>query len=475
MENRGGGGGLHVVMFPWLAMGHFIPFLHLSKSLASRGHHVSFLSTPKNLSRLPKIPLHLSPLIDLITLTFPQTPNLPDQSESSMDIPHQKSQFLKIAFDSLKPQIADFLEKTSPRPDWIVYDYASHWLPPIASERGVAAAYFSLFNAANMAFIGPPSMLLKEEYARTTLEDFTVVPRWITVASDVVYRRHEVAKFMEGSEGNESGVSDLERFGVSVGESDVVLIRTCVEFEPDWYRIVCELYGNKPVVPVGFLPPILVSSEEREESDVRWVKIKSWLDNQRVNSVVYVAFGTEATLSQDELAGLAIGLEKSGLPFFWVLRKQTVSTRDELGMLPDGFLDQVKNRGIVYVEWAPQVEILGHPAIGSFLTHCGWNSLIEGLSFGRVPILFPVLNDQGLNARLLHGKKLGVEIPRNEWDGSFTSESVAESVRLATVGEEGESLRANVREAKGLFGDKIINDRYVESFVRYFVENRKSK
>ncbi|KAI8550240.1 hypothetical protein RHMOL_Rhmol06G0089200 [Rhododendron molle] len=190
-----------------------------------------------------------------------------------------------------------------------------------------------------------------------------------------------------------------------------------------------------------------------------WGEIEGWLEKQRVNSVVYVALGTEATLSQDELTGLALGLERSRLPFFWVFRKPPGSTRDQLEMLPYGFINQVMDQGRVYVDWAPQAGILSHPAIRGFLTtHCGWNSGIEGLSYGRVLILFPVMNDQGLNARSLTGKNLGVEIPRNEWDGTFTSDSVSDSVRLAMTSEEGETLRANAREAKFLFGDKDINE-----------------
>ncbi|KAA8538193.1 hypothetical protein F0562_027801 [Nyssa sinensis] len=438
---------LHVVMFPWLAIGHLIPFLHLSKCLAQKGHRVSFISTPRNLQRLPQIPPDLAPLIHLIPFPMPLVHNLPDHAESSMDIPYQKAQFLKMAFDLLKSPLATFLETTSPIPDWIVYDYASHWLPPLAAKLGVSRAYLGLFSAATMAFIGPPWALLSDEYARTAAEDFTVVPKWVPFQSDVVYHLYEVMKYFEGSEGNESGASDMERFGVSIGESDVVVIRSCVELEPEWFNLICELY-RKPVVSVGFLPPLPVNDES--EDDGKWVGAKKWLDKQSVNSVVYVALGTEATLTQLELTQLALGLEQSGLPFFWVVRKPPGSTQDVSDMLPNGFEKRIKARGVIYLEWAPQVKILGHPAIGGFLTHCGWNSIIEGLGFGRVLILFPVMNDQGLNARLLQGKKVGVAVPRNEQDGSFTSDSVAESVRLAMVREEGESFRTNAREIRGM-------------------------
>lgn len=463
---------LHVVMFPWVAIGHLIPFLHLSKILAQKGHQVSFISTPRNIERLPKIPPDLSPKINLVTFPFPKVHNLPDEAESSMDIPHHKAQFLKIAFDMLKSPLVDFLKNTRPQPDWIVYDYASHWLPSIAGELGILRGYFSLFSAACMAFLGPPSLLVSGEDGRLKGEDFTIVPKWIPFQSDVVYRLHEVIKYVDGSAGNESGASDSVRFGASVGGSDLVLFRTCVEFEPEWFNLVCELYPI-PVVPVGVLPP----DNDDFGNEEKWVFIKEWLDKQRVNSVVYVALGSEAILSQDELCELALGLEKCGLPFFWVLRKPPGSTQDEsqLPPLPDGFVERVKSRGVVHKGWVPQVKILSHSAIGGFLTHCGWNSVIEALGYGRVLILFPVMNDQGLNARLLKGKKVGVEIPRNERDGAFTSDSVADSVRIAMVSQEGESVRANAREMRGLFGHGIRNGNCIDNFVSHLINMRKSQ
>ncbi|KAL8231968.1 hypothetical protein R6Q57_001746 [Mikania cordata] len=456
---------LHIVMFPWLAMGHLIPFFHFSKILAQKGHQISYISTPRNLERIPKIPPELSHIIKLVPLPFPKVENLPELAESSMDIPYQKAQFLKIAFDQLEEFTLTFLQTTT-RVDWIIFDYASHWLPALASKFGVSTAYFCLFSAATQAFLGPPSLLSNDTLLRSTAEDFCRVPEWVPFESDVMFRLHEVIKYTEGAVGNESGVSDTIRFLVSIDSCDLVLFRTSYEFEPEWLDLVCELY-QKPVIPIGVLPPSLETNEFDDYEN--WHHIKKWLDEQQANSVVFVALGSEAVLSQVELSELAIGLERSGLPFFWVIRKSII----ESTQLPDGFLERVKGRGVVSVEWVPQVRILGHPSIGGFLTHCGWNSAIEGLSFGRVLIFFPVMNDQGLNVRLLSGKKLGVEIPRDMIDGSFTSDSVSESIKLAIVSEEGKELRANARKLKGLFGDQSKNDAYVDACVKHLVKMRK--
>ncbi|KAF5768993.1 putative soyasaponin III rhamnosyltransferase [Helianthus annuus] len=458
--------GLHIVMFPWLAMGHLIPFFHFSKILAQKGHQISFISTPRNLDRIPKIPPKLSHNIKLVSLPFPKVESLPEHAESSMDIPYQKAQFLKIAFDLLEPLLLTFLQTSTPRVDWIIFDYASHWVPSLASRLGVSTAYFSLFTAATQAFLGPPSLLLNAgQVTRSAAEDYCRVPEWVPFKSDIVYRLHEVTKYTEGAVGNESGTSDTIRFLASIDGCDLVLFRTSYEFEPEWFDLVCELY-QKPVIPIGVLPPSL---ENDDGIDENWDLIKKWLDEQQANSVVYVALGSEAVLSQIELSELALGLERSGLPFFWVIRKSIT----ESAQLPNGFLERIKGHGVVNIGWVPQVRILSHSSIGGFLTHCGWNSAIEGLTFGRVLIFFPVMNDQGLNVRLLSGKKLGVEIPRNVKDGSFTSDSVAESIKLAMVSEEGEALRENAREMKVVFGNKSKNDHYIDASINHLVKMRK--
>ncbi|EOY15483.1 UDP-Glycosyltransferase superfamily protein [Theobroma cacao] len=460
---------LHIVMFPWLAMGHFIPFFRLSKLLAQRGHRISFVSTPRNLSKLPKIPSNLSSQITLVSFPLPEVPNLPSLAESSMDITHNQQQPLKHAFDLLQPLLTSFLE--SSKPDWIIYDYASHWLPSVAAQLGVSRAFFAVFTAACLSFLGPPSALINGgDGARSTADDFTKVPKWVPFESNLAYRLHEITKYVERTDEDTFGPPDTVRFGVTIQESDVVVIRSSDEFEPDWFNLLRQLF-EKPVTPVGFLPPIL--EEDEIQKDEKWVVVKEWLDKQRVNSVVYVALGTEVHLSKEELSDLAMGLEKSGLPFFWVLKKSPGSSQSELDMLPDGLEERVKGRGFVHLGWVPQVKILSHESIGGFLTHCGWNSVIEALGLGRVLIMFPVLNDQGLNARLLHERKVGVEIPRNEIDGSFTSDEVAESVRLAVVEESGQSLRETVQAIKSYFGDKGRNDGYVDKFVRQLEENRK--
>ncbi|KZV31648.1 hypothetical protein F511_00452 [Dorcoceras hygrometricum] len=452
---------LHIVMFPWLAIGHLKPFFRLSKSFARKGHRISFVSSPRNLQRIAKVPQDLAHLINLVSLPLPEVELLPPDAESSMDVPYAKQQLLKIALDLLEPSVRSFLENAEPKPDFIVYDYASHWLPQMAAEVGISRAFFSLFTAAFMAFLGPPAALMAGENTRSTAEDYTVVPEWIPFPSNMAFRVYEMTKNMEKGNTYDSGTSDSIRFGISINESDIVIFRSCEEFEPEWFDVVRKIY-TKPVIPIGVLP--MEDEEDEFENNQEWLKIKYWLDSHGPNSVVYVALGTEATLTHEETRELALGLEQSNFPFLWVLNRDNRSD-----ILPDGFCERVSNRGFIYAKWAPQIKILGHPAVGGFLTHCGWNSVTEALGFGRVLILFPVMNDQGLNSRLLKDKNVGVEIPRKEEDGSFTSDSVAESLRFAMVSEEGKSVRDNAKRMQDLFGNKSKSDSYIDSFVSFLI------
>ncbi|KAI3794441.1 hypothetical protein L1987_37073 [Smallanthus sonchifolius] len=103
-ESLDGRKQLHVAMFPWLAFGHITPFLKLSKFIAQKGHKVSFLSTARNIQRLPTLPSHLSPLINLVKLTLPRVQELPLNAEATMDVQTDDIQHLKRAFDGLQPE-----------------------------------------------------------------------------------------------------------------------------------------------------------------------------------------------------------------------------------------------------------------------------------------------------------------------------------------------------------------------------------
>lgn len=188
--------------------------------------------------------------------------------------------------------------------------------------------------------------------------------------------------------------------------------------------------------------------------------------------MVYVAFGSEAKPTQDEVNEIALGLEKSELPFFWVLRTQRGPTDPEVLQLPEGFEERTKGHGLVCTGWTPQLKILGHESVGGFLTHSGWSSVVEAIQEEKPLVLLTFLADQGLNARVLEEKKMAYSIPRDERDGSFTSGSVADSLRLVMLKDEGRIYREKLKEMKDLFVSRDRQEGYVNNLLDYLKVHR---
>ncbi|KAE8647544.1 hypothetical protein Csa_003857 [Cucumis sativus] len=432
---------LHIVMLPWFAFGHMIPFLELSKLIAQKGHRVSFVSTPKNIDRLPaQLPPHLSPFLSFIKIPMPQLHNFPPDAEATIDLPYDKIPFLKEAFDALKQPLSDFLRTSDA--DCILYDFFPYWIgQEIGPNLGIKTAFFSIFIPETLAFIGPMS----PRDHRKKVEDFTVPPDWIPFPSTVALRHYEMKKIFDEA------------------------VAACPEFGQEWIQLVGDLHG-KTVFPIGQLP---TSEYDCGDDNQAWQSIKEWLDKQPVASVVYVAFGSEAKPSQDELTEIAFGLEKSELPFFWVLRTRAGLSDSNVTELPEGFEERTKGRGIVWNTWAPQLKILGHESVGGFLTHAGWSSSVEAIQSEKAMIFLPFLVDQGIIARILEEKKVGYCIPRNLLDGSFTRDSVEESLKLVMVEDEGKIYREKIKELKAIFVNKERDERLIDQFLSYLKSHRK--
>jgi len=148
---------------------------------------------------------------------------------------------------------------------------------------------------------------------------------------------------------------------------------------------------------------------------------------------------------------MAAGLEHSGRKFLWILRNSSTDATNISQVLPNGFLERTRERGMVWPSWAPQTQILSHRAIGGFVTHCGWNSCLESLWFGVPMLAWPLYAEQHLNdVEMVRDLGVAVGLKFDRKNGNFVkAEELERGVRsLMGESEEGKRVRAKVEEMK---------------------------
>ncbi|KAM1487343.1 hypothetical protein ACFX13_001497 [Malus domestica] len=198
-----------------------------------------------------------------------------------------------------------------------------------------------------------------------------------------------------------------------------------------------EYYPNIPIFSLGPFhkcgPTTSSSSTSLLAQDQSCI---SWLNTQAPKSVAYVSFGSIAEIDQVQFLEVAWGLANSGQPFLWVVRPGLVQESDWLEALPNGFLKALNERAHV-VKWAPQKEVLAHPAVGVFWTHCGWNSTLESICEGVPMICTPCFSDQMVDARFVSDVwKVGLQLEHGIERGE-----VERTIRRLMVEKEGEEIK----------------------------------
>ncbi|GFP85799.1 beta-d-glucosyl crocetin beta-1 6-glucosyltransferase [Phtheirospermum japonicum] len=150
---------------------------------------------------------------------------------------------------------------------------------------------------------------------------------------------------------------------------------------------------------------------------------------------MYISFGSECFLSDEHIGEIAKGLQLSNANFIWVIRSSlgetTMTTVEE--KLPVGFLEKVKERGLIIPGWTPQGKILGHPSIGGFVSHCGWNSFMENMDFGVSIIAMPMQFEQPLTTGLVVEAGVGVEVEKGKNGIIFFGEELGKAINNVTL------------------------------------------
>jgi hypothetical protein len=257
----------------------------------------------------------------------------------------------------------------------------------------------------------------------------------------------------------------IVKTALRVSECSAIIVNTFEELEADALKALRTDFVAASIKVPEILPVLLsdVPRMQRHGSQTSptpaedsKLEVENWLDTQAVASVIYVSFGSLATVAEEDIENLALALEASNYPFLWVYRSPgkpqvNCSAPDNSGInnfLP-GFQERVRGRAMLYFDWAPQPQILTHPAVGAFLTHCGWNSSLESVCAGVPMLAWPIFADQKMNARVItNTAQVGLRIHRNADDDTIHQDEIEKVLKQMMVGEEGKAVRSNALKFK---------------------------
>ncbi|KAL9332573.1 hypothetical protein ACSQ67_002183 [Phaseolus vulgaris] len=386
--------------------GHMTPLLHLAHILFSKGFSITILHT-----------LFSSPDPDSYPhFSFHAIPDgLSEAEASTLDAVHLTDLINTRCAHPLKECLPSLLSD-SPQPvPCFISDAALHFTQPICDEFKLPRLVLRTGGASSfLVFASFP--LLREKGYLPVQESRLEEP----VVDFPPLKVKDLPKFQ--SQDPEAFYKLVCRFVEECKASSGVIWNTFEELESAALTKLRQDF-SLPIYPIGpFHKRLLTGSASSSASLLTPDKsCISWLDKQEHNSVVYVSFGSIAAISEAEFLEIAWGLANSQQPFLWVIRPGSIRDSEGLEALPSGFLENLGGRGYI-VKWAPQEQVLSHPAVGSFWTH----------------------NDQKVNAKYASSVwKVGVQL-----ENKLERGEVEKTIKKVMVGDGAKEIRDNALNLK---------------------------
>ncbi|KAF0915779.1 hypothetical protein E2562_038854 [Oryza meyeriana var. granulata] len=403
----------HVMVLPFPAQGHVMPLMELSHRLVDLGFEVDFVHTDFNRDRV------LKAMADETGATSDgiHMVSFPD----GMDPAGDRADIAKLA-EGLPAAMLGGIEEMirSKGIRWVIADVSMTWVMELAATVGIHVALFSTYSAAVVALRQHVPKLLEDgildENGNVKRNEMiwlsptmppvqtTELP-WVTLSSTVDRRRMII--------------QNVFKTNPTISSAEVIICNTFQDVEPG----ALALLPN--VLPVGPLKAPATSSSAGHfwPEDLTCL---AWLNEQDACSVIYVAFGSFTVFDMARVQELADGLVLTGRPFLWVIRQNFTKDVGE-GWLEE-FRRHVSGKGMI-VGWAPQQQVLSHPSVACFVSHCGWNSTMEGLQHGVPFLCWPYFADQYCNqSYICNVWGTGVKLQANE-RGVVTKEEIKNKVK----------------------------------------------
>uniref|UniRef100_A0A0A9GE23 Glycosyltransferase n=1 Tax=Arundo donax TaxID=35708 RepID=A0A0A9GE23_ARUDO len=441
-----------VVLHACLGVGHLIPMVELAKLFLRRGLAVVIaVPTPP-----PSTADFFASSASAVAALEAANPAVSFHHLPPSDYPAPDPDPFLQMLDALRltvPALADFL-RSLPSVAALVLDLFCVDALDAAAAAGVPAYFYYTSSAGDLAaFLHLPHYFATGQDGGASFKDmgkallrFPGVPP--IPASDMPHTVLDRA--------DRTCAARVGHYG-RVPEARGVLINTYEWLEARAVKALREgvCVPGRPTPPVYPIGPLIVQGKKAAEGERH--ACLSWLDAQPERSVVFLCFGSLGAVSAAQLKEIAHGLESAGYRFLWVVRSPPEDPGkfflarpepDLDSLLPEGFSERTRDRGLVVKMWAPQVEVLRHAATGAFLTHCGWNSVLEAASAGVPMLCWPLYAEQRLNkVFVVDEMKAGVVMEGYD-EELVKAEEVEKKAKLVMESEEGERLRERLALAK---------------------------
>ncbi|KAL6644620.1 hypothetical protein ACP70R_016228 [Stipagrostis hirtigluma subsp. patula] len=431
-----GGGKARVLVVPYPAQGHMLPLLDLAALLAARGLEVTVAVTPGNAPLLAPL-VESWPAVGTVTLPFPSTPLLPvGCGENTKDLPGHLFRPFMASLAALRAPLLDWCKAQSSRRrvTAVVSDFFTGWTRPLAAELGVPHVTFSPSCALHLAM---SHSLWRHLPRRRRADDADETATFPEIPGSPSFPWRQLSwLFRQHVAGDEVSEAIRQLFLWNL-DSACFVVNSFAALEAAYVERPLPDLMAKRVLAVGPLSDAVGPCGDRGgKPAVPPANVAAWLDAFADGSVVYVSFGTQHALSPAQAACVADALAGSSAAFVWAVRSGTA--------VPEGFEAATASRGAVIRGWAPQVEILRHRAVGWFLTHCGWNSVLEAAAAGVAMLTWPMGADQFTDAWLL--EQAGVAVPVAEGAETVPDAGRMASTIASAIGKEGSAVRERAME-----------------------------
>ncbi|XP_051130189.1 UDP-glycosyltransferase 86A1-like [Andrographis paniculata] len=457
----------NVLMIAIPYQGHLNPFLHLAIKLASKGfaihfvhtlhaHHVIKSSSENRFDGDDVFSGARESGLDIRYSTI--SDGFPIEYDRSEDVVSYWDHMLKV-FPSLVDEfVANLINTVPPSPWIIVADTISSWQGLIAEK----------YNMVNVSFWTEPAVVFALDYyvdlltknghfpSSSSSGDRDCVIDYIPGVAPI-HKKDLMSNLQESDSTSILNKILLKTFE-EVKKADIVLHNTVEELESYTLSTLNELWPTYAIGPINFSPETTkldISKSLLPETDCT-----EWLNSKPPGSVLYVSFGSLVQIEQKVIQEVARGLRASKLNFLWALRRDIFE--HEINVFPAGFEDDVKDRGLI-ITWCDQIAVMSNPAVGGFLTHCGWNSILESMWFGVPMICYPVLYDQPTNRKLVVDDwKIGIDLCQDK--AKVEGEEVAWKIKTLMNSETSDGVRNEmkkltsvIRSAWGADGSSTTN------------------